>query len=332
MVTVKDNTLPLDALKKCELWLDRANWNYGWQSNKQMPFGHWNVDITKTTISNTTDIAAKLPVEFKKVWDALNKAFFGGQALLIRCYSNRHTFGTEGYIHTDTKRQEDHTCVVYMNENWEADWGGETMFYSEDKDAVLRAIMPKFGRVAVFPGTVPHKAAPVSRVCPKVRTTLMFKAAIDPKAVYPAEILLDEFLKHVGADKKPHKHGTLREHLLRVFHIIRSVGAGDVLALAGGLHSVYGTNAYTNACIPFSDSQVKEKFGPEVDRLVRLFSQLNRPRVLETPDGSLGDKDLFLMRCIECANLYDQSELTPQQYPNLYEFAVTLKKGLTNGY
>jgi SM-20-related protein len=331
MITVKDNVLPLEALKACAAWLEAANWSYGWPSNRDMPFGHWNVDITKTGVANPTDVSDRLLPSFKEVWDALNKSFYGGEALLVRAYSNRHTFGTEGYIHTDTKREEDHTCVIYMNKEWEADWGGETTFYNEDKTEIIKSVLPKFGRIAAFPGTIYHKAAPVSRICSKVRTTLMFKAAIDPKAVYSAEVLLDDFLKSLGADKKPHKNGSLKDHLIRVFHLLKSAGAGDVLALVGGLHSVYGTNAYKSACLPLDSTEVSKRFGTEVDRLVRLFNKVDRPRVLERPDGSLNDRDLFLLRCIECANLYDQQELNPQKYPNLYEFAVQLRKGMTNG-
>ena len=327
MIQVKDNAIPKDKLRACEMWLEKANWSYGWASNKDMPFGHWNVDISKTGITNPTEIKDRLPKEFKEVWKSINTEFFKGQAILTRCYANRHTFGTEGYIHTDTERQEDHTVVVYMNSNWDTNWGGETVFYSKDKSEVLKAVIPSYGRVVAFQGNINHKAAALSRVCPKVRTTLMFKVTIDPKAVYEAEEILAEFLKEIGANKKPHKTGTLADHLIRVFHILKSVGANDILAVAGGLHSVYGTNAYKKACLSKESTKVKELFGPEVDRLVRLFSSIDRPKVLENPDGSLNDLDLFLMRSLECANLYDQNELDPAVYPNLYEFSKIFKKG-----
>jgi hypothetical protein len=108
------------------------------------------------------------------------------------------------------------------------------------------------------------------------------------------------------------------DHLMRVFHLMKSVGIGDILAVAGGLHSVFGTNAYKDACLPWESTLVKESFGNEVDRLVRLFARLNRPQDLM--DGSpLSEQDLFLMRCIETANLYDQGEL--DQHPHLVEFS-----------
>jgi hypothetical protein len=67
-------------------------------------------------------------------------------------------------------------------------------------------------------------------------------------------------------------------------------------------------------------------FGAEVDRIARLFSTVDRPSSLESPDGSLNETDLFLLRCIECANLYDQDELDPAVYPNLCEFASKFRK------
>jgi hypothetical protein len=154
----------------------------------------------------------------------------------------------------------------------------------------------------------------------------MFKVTIDPKALYPAEQMLVSFLESIGATRLKHRKGTLADHLLRTFHMLKGVGAGDIIALAGGLHSVYGTNAFNKACISKDDRRIHDMFGAEVDRLVRLFNTLDRPSSLESPDGSLSDTDLFLLRCIECANLYDQDELDQAKYPNLYEFASKFRK------
>jgi hypothetical protein len=331
MILSKDGIINHEKLQKCNAWLDKANWSYGWHSNKKVPFGHWNADIAKTSADNSTDISARIPKEFLEVWKDINKAFFKEEAVLIRCYSNKQTFGTEGYIHIDTKRKQDFTVIVYMNEEWDADWGGETTFYNDDKTEIIDAILPRYSRVVAFPGTIHHCARSVTRICPKARTTLMFKASIDPQAMYPSEQLLIDFIKKIGLDKRPHKTGILGDHLLRTFYILRSVKAPDYLALAGGLHSVYSTNAYKTPSIPWESTQIEEIFGKEVDNLVRLFSKINRPAILENPDGSLSDKDVWLLRCIECANLYDQGTLDPDKYPNLYAFAEQIKKEVNNG-
>lgn len=322
MINVKDNLVDTRELDAAMYFIDKANWTYGWPSNKDMPYGHWNVDFTKSTKNNPTDVSTKIPPVLNPIWKRINEEFFNGQAKLTRCYANRHTFGTEGYIHTDTERDEDQTCVVYMDRDWDPNWGGETSFYSKDLQEIVKSVIPAYGRTAVFKGNIPHCAKPVARVCPKVRTTLMFKVTINPKAVYSAEELLASFLDNIGANKKPHKHGSLADHLMRTFHLLKSSGAGDILALAGGLHSVYGTNAFKKPCLSKDDIQIRTTFGPEVDRLVRLYSVVDRPNCLENPDGSLDDLDLFLLRSIECANLHDQDELDPERYPNLYEFVM----------
>lgn len=326
MITTKDKILPERELQAALYFINKANWTYGWPSNTDMPYGHWNVDFTKTGKNNPTDVAAKLPPVLNPIWKQVNAEFFNGQAKLTRCYANRHTFGTEGYIHTDTEREEDHTCVVYMDEKWEANWGGETSFYSKDLKEIVKSVMPQFGRTAVFSGNIPHCAKPVSRVCPQVRTTLMFKVTINPKAVYTSEELLVPFLEEVGATKLPHKKGSLADHLIRTYHLLKSAGAGDIVALAGGMHSLYGTNAFKKPCLNKEDTKIRDKFGPEIDRIIRVYSAADRPSCLETPDGSLDELDLFLLRSIECANLYDQEELDPQKYPNLYEFAMQFKR------
>lgn len=322
MIKVKDDALTTEVLDAAYHHINSANWSYGWPSNTDIPFGHWNVDFTRTPKNNPTDVSATLPNEIVSVWKAVNQSFFNGKAKLVRCYANRHTFGTEGYIHTDTTRKEDQTCVVYMDKEWDANWGGETAFYDKDVTEIVKATLPKYGRTVVFAGDIPHCAKPVTRICPKVRTTLMFKVTIDPKAVYQSEELLTDFLTEIGANAIPHKHGTLADHLIRTYHLLKAVGAGDILALAGGLHSVYGTSTFKYNLLAEGNRIVASRFGPEVDRIVRLFSAQNRPSSLEIPDGSLDDLDLFLLRCIECANLHDQNELNPTAYPNLHMFAT----------
>lgn len=322
MIKVKDDIIDSKLLDKALAYINTANWSYGWPSNTDMPYGHWNADFTHTTKNNPTDVSSRVPAALLPIWEQVNNEFFGGQAKLVRCYANRHTFGTEGYIHTDTQRKEDQTCVVYMDKVWEPDWGGETAFYDENITEIVKATLPKFGRIVVFAGDIPHCAKPVSRICPKVRTTLMFKVTIDPKAVYQSEELLTDFLTEIGANALPHKRGSLADHLIRTYHILKSVGAGDILALAGGLHSIYGTSTFKYNLLADDNRMVASRFGPEVDRIVRLFSAQNRPSSLEIPDGSLDDLDLFLLRCIECANLHDQNELNPKVYPNLHMFAM----------
>lgn len=325
MIKVYENQIDA-GLMETVLWaVNEMPFQYGWPSNTDVPFGHWNADITHTSKNNAVDVSGQLSHPFDALWQMLNKEVFNNEAILTRCYANKQTFGTEGYIHKDTERAEDYTCLVYLNEYWDAMWGGETTFYNEDLTEITKAVLPSFGKLVVFNGNVSHCARGVTRICPVDRTTLMFKCSVDPSAVYEAEEALKEFLTSIGAHEKPHKNGSLRDHLMRTFYMMKDAGADDILALAGGLHSVYGTNAFKNPCLEYDDQRVRDTFGPQVDYLVRKFSKINRPHVLENPDGTLSEMEVFFLRCIECANLHDQGELTPAVYPNLYAFAQSLR-------
>lgn len=315
MIIVNDQLFDQDDLKLCLSWLMNTGWSYGWKSNSDVNFGHWNTDITRTGVNNNIDATDRLPEVFLPIWAKIKAQY--PKAVLTRCYANQHTFGTEGYIHTDTNRKEDQTCIIYMNTEWDADWGGETAFFNNDKTEILKSVLPKFGRFVVFPGSIQHCARSVSRICNRARMTLMFKFSIDPQDHYSSESVLKNFLLRVGANQKPHKNGSLMDHLMRTFMLMKSVKLGDEVCLAGGLHSVYGTSSYKNSCLPTDSTLVADTFGVEVDRMVRLFCSLNRPNDLK--DGSaLPERDLFLMRCIEVANLYDQGEL--HLHPHLEEF------------
>ena len=327
MIYQNDDILKDADLAQAEWYIDHKPFKFGWKSDLDIPYGHWNLDLTGTAVTSSEDVAWKLSDEIGSLWEMINAKVFDGKAVVTRCYANRHTFGTEGFIHTDTTREQDHTVVVYLNKDWDANWGGETVFYSEDRKAIVSAVLPAYGRIAVFPGKVPHRVSSLTKLCPEARTTLMFKVSIDPKALTPDEERLIDFLKKHGTDKIPHRVGTLYDHLMRVYHILHSMGAPSYLALAGGLHSIYGTNTFKDNPV-VQKADVLNEFGPEVYNLVRQFSTINRPECLENMDPNISDQDMFDLRCIECANLYDQSELNERDYPNLFKFAKEARKVL----
>ena len=113
------------------------------------------------------------------------------------------------------------------------------------------------------------------------------------------------------------------DHLLRTFLLLKSAHLNDTICLAGGLHSVYGTSSYKNGCLDTDSRLVANTFGEDVDYLVKLFSSLDRPKDLIDGNG-LYERDLFFMRCIESANLYDQGEL--HLHPHLQAFVAKYMK------
>ena len=65
-------------------------------------------------------------------------------------------------IHTDCEPDENEfTLLVYLNQNWTENHHGETVFFSDmDGSEVIFAVRPKYGRVTIFHGAIPHSARP----------------------------------------------------------------------------------------------------------------------------------------------------------------------------
>lgn len=65
-------------------------------------------------------------------------------------------------IHTDCAHYEDeYTLLIYLNQNWTENHHGETVFMSDTEGSeVIFAVRPRYGRIAIFHGTIPHSARP----------------------------------------------------------------------------------------------------------------------------------------------------------------------------
>lgn len=326
-IKVFDKLLDHHILKDINDYLNSATFKYGWGSSEKVDFRHWHHHISGSGISSSVDARDGLPQQFKRLWAQLNITAFGDTAKLLIAYSNRHTYGVDGYAHTDSEDDKSVTIIVYLNEKWDIDWGGETVFFTFERDDIVRSVLPIFGRYAIFPGNIPHAARTPSRACPDVRTTLVFKALLQEPEQKPFDQreYISDFLTAVGAHQRPHMNGTLKDHLLKTHDIILECFPFfmdvNMIAMIGALHSIYGTNFYRDGCLEVTDTFLPKKFGFEVDRLVRLFGTIDKPRVLENPDGSLEKEDLRILRAVEIANLMEQGGIN--EYPNLMQFLMT---------
>jgi len=167
---------------------------YGWPSNtdKKYDQGHWNKEILINCNTFPFDISVLPQIdkhkEVKDLWNIIKERSELDRALL-RVYVNGYTYGTDGYAHIDDiwiKKTfgEDalsETSVVYLNENWHVDWGGETVMFDEQGD-VTASVVPRYGRIFTFDSSILHTARPVSRACTVLRKVIVFKT-IDKKAV-----------------------------------------------------------------------------------------------------------------------------------------------------
>jgi hypothetical protein len=223
----------------------------------------------------------------------------------------------ENIIHQDEIKNNCMTMILYINCS-----DGDTTIFEDDKKTIKQTSSPIANNATLFKSTLWHRATPPKENKRRVIINFIFEVeSTDIKLVDYDESIdtkLDTFLESIGTKNMPHKEGQLYDHLMRTYFLIKHTFKDDTIALVGGLHSIYGTSAYKNKCLPYESTLVKDTFGDKVDKYVRMFGSINR-QLLEKPDGSINDEDLYILRCVEVANLYDQQMLNKS--PNLSLFA-----------
>ncbi|HET7073816.1 MAG TPA: 2OG-Fe(II) oxygenase [Mycobacterium sp.] len=327
-VLVVDDFLPGALYQDLAAHTSRQPLIYGSRSNfKTDPHGHWSLDFVAAGSQNLADVSVDLEADeaaapIWQAWRFLQSTQLSGH-VLIRCYVNGYTYGTDGYFHSDSERSDEHTVVVYLNDYWEPDWAGETVFLGEDDD-VIKAVLPRRNRAVIFPSTLQHAGRAVSRKCTVLRKTLIFKTRKTRSDDFEK---LSVFLRDAGARQCAHRRGTLHDHLVRTFSLLEAKQLDPAVCLGGGLHAIYGTNAFRGAVLG-SDARthVGREFGERAEELAHLFSRIDRPKCLESPPhlgadtatveladgGSLELRRTVFddLRKIECANLADQGTLS----------------------
>lgn len=327
-IQVLDDFLPAAGYYELADLMSKEPLVYGSRSNSRTdPHGHWSRGFVDGGLMNLADLSSDLGREDRlaplaRAWEFLRDTHFAND-VLIRCYLNGYTYGTDSYFHFDSQRPDEHTTVVYMNDYWEPDWAGETVFL-DGHGEIVKSVLPKTNRAVIFPSNVKHAGRGVSRKCPVLRKTLIFKTRKRRSGNFER---LSAFLRGAGAVKYGHKSGSLHDHLVRTFSLLEEKGFDESVCFGGGLHSIYGTNAYPLAVLlPAERATVVGEFGSRAEELASLFAILERPNTLESPrelteqaavvevrggQTMTLQRDMFDdLRRIECANLADQNELS----------------------
>jgi hypothetical protein len=331
-----DNFFPKEMFERFQKEYLDTPMQYGWKGGHRVdPHGHWNYSFFQAGSSNLADYTYKLDGLLAKMCEyTKNHNVLKGENLaLLRCYINGHTYGVDGYFHQDSSREDEITTVLYMNEEWFPNWAGETVFINtENKTHLQKSVLPYPNRMVLFPSIIPHAARGVSRKCLSLRQTFMFKFRKKRTADFER---LSEFLVANGATNFKHQKGTLHDHLVRVYQILETKGFPKDICFGGGLHSVFGTNAFQKSL--FNDAakqKLIDNFSPRAVELAGLFSNINRPKYLETPKSISDDAVVVVLNdeseltidrstyealcAIECANLIDQDSF--KNKPNLHTF------------
>lgn len=95
---------------------------------------------------------------------------------VYRVYTNAVLFGDVAFMHRDSDSDDHITALLYPNmaPAWRAEFGGETLFYDEDRE-IIDAVEPRAGRLCIFSGSLLHKGSPPGRLVYESRFTTAFK-------------------------------------------------------------------------------------------------------------------------------------------------------------
>lgn len=184
-IAVHDNVLSPDEQQATLNFLRGPGWGYGAFSDPApdasrywykhfagyVQTGQENLDPDQIDreLERNAPLAARM-------WGRLRSTVLRGHRL-TRCYANGYPFGSEGGLHMDSNIRDHCTVIYYPHLAWHPNYGGETVFFNATGDEIIASVYPRPNRLVVFAGTIPHVARPISRKCPELRITLMFKTA-----------------------------------------------------------------------------------------------------------------------------------------------------------
>ncbi|MFK7957851.1 MAG: 2OG-Fe(II) oxygenase [Lysobacterales bacterium] len=129
-------------------------------------YRHWANNMT-------VEAARNLPFHGPTL--AAAKAMGRGTFSVYRAYTNFAAFGDMLFTHTDClPGAGELTALWFVSNQWNVEWGGETLFFNADEDAEF-VVSPRPGRLVLFDGELRHCGRPPNRICTEPRYTLAFK-------------------------------------------------------------------------------------------------------------------------------------------------------------
>lgn len=149
-----------------------AAYRFSGKSNPDDPFGFWLAKID-------SEILNAVPA-FKQLWLTIDQHITHGAYRIYHMLVNANNFGDCPTVHVDIPADKPdaegyYTVLYYANDEWQADWAGETVFYNDQRDDIVRSVYPRPGRITVFDSRIPHVSRTPSRNCPMVRYTIAIK-------------------------------------------------------------------------------------------------------------------------------------------------------------
>jgi|TARA_R110000824_G_scaffold67074_1_gene173758 Rps23 Pro-64 3,4-dihydroxylase Tpa1-like proline 4-hydroxylase len=162
MIKIFDNFLPPDSCQVVWNTVSRSLFRIGWYDSdepqhKAYPNIHSQYsfeDLQKLRILDTIIKKAK------------NKNIIADN--YFRCMINLTKPMDVNFIHT---HPDEIVALYYSNLTWNPEWGGETLFYKDNKKDILLSSPYVPNRLIIFSGTIPHTIKSQNLLGPSYRFT-----------------------------------------------------------------------------------------------------------------------------------------------------------------
>lgn len=149
--TSSERTHHLNYIQNSPYHLGKNSNEVLWQKNKtffQSPFGRDQLDTLEIFSSKSFD-----PI----------RPSLEDQNTINQCWALASTPFSVYYYHTDscTSGMSGKTLLYYVNDRWDRNWGGETLFSDETGESEY-AVQYKPGRIVIFDNSIEHRPASIS--------------------------------------------------------------------------------------------------------------------------------------------------------------------------
>ena len=239
------------------------------------------------------------------IWTLLKEVLQLPKLELVRVYLNAYPYGCDTGVHADSAHPDEVTIVLAVHEDWHVDYGGETAVLDE-RDEVVRAVLPIPGRAFIFRANQRHAARPLARSCGIVRRMVVFKAGswpvdmpirsqapddleqphtplepfANPEALSgrPRLAAAAAWLSRSPAAHWPHGRTSFACHLITTALYLDALGADETTVMAGLAHAVFGTQHYRRRLLdPVRDRALAAAlFGADATHLALRFASIDR--------------------------------------------------------
>ena len=180
---VIDNILPLSKFYAMRDEFRYMRWsldNSSYTNDGHLSWG-WTKTIARANILSMYDAAGIIKLKIQK--------YLKTNLTFIRSHVNGQTSGQCSQFHIDFIEPGTYTVVVFTEDKWNTQWGGEFVFFDKDKkEYKYTTYIPNRG--VLIPANCDHMGASPNAHTDKLRTTIAFSYSVDDSidAVYKRSI------------------------------------------------------------------------------------------------------------------------------------------------